>query len=310
MLEPAQLRFDVSADVSPNDQQCHIQATFFPPEHAGDHQLTAVVAVPGGTYTRGYWDLQVPGRESYSFAEFFARQGFAVLTLDNLGTGESTRPHRHEYLTAESVAAANAAVARQFVDRIQSGSLVPGCTSVRLVGVGHSMGGQLTAVQQAVHHSFERIALLGSSFRGCWNMGVLEESVAAEMLSNMAGTSWDSGYLNVPRELLRDLFHAPDVPDDVLAADEATVTVLPRQLGVSNLAPVGLRSVVEKIDVPIFLAFGEIADTAPDPEAEIDCYPSSPAVTLFRLPESAHNHNHATSRRVLWQRLLEWLRKW
>ena len=45
--------------------------------------------MPGGTYSREYWDLNIPG---YSFAEFATENGYAVVTIGPLGTGESSKP--------------------------------------------------------------------------------------------------------------------------------------------------------------------------------------------------------------------------
>ena len=58
-------------------------------------------------------------------------------------------------------------------------------------------------------------------------------------------------------------------------------------------------------DVPVFLAFGDV-DVSPCPHLEPSTYPASRDVTLFLLPSSAHCHNMATSRQVLWDRLEAW----
>jgi len=295
------LTFDVT-DALALGVPCLIAASLFAPVDVAD-ATTIVVAVPGGTYTRAYWDLDVPGRAGYSFAEHLTARGFVVVALDNLGTGESSRPAHADDITFDVAAAANAAVVTQVADRIRAGELapvVPPRHDLRVVGVGHSLGGQLTAVQQATHRSYERVALLGSSFLG-------DDAKAAEArLAAMAPDTWDDGYLDVPRSLLRPLFHAPDVPADVLAADDAHATVLPRRLGVTALAPARHQEQLAAIDVPVLLAFADV-DTSSDPAAEVACYPSSPNVTLIRLAGSAHCHNQSSARLKLWDCLARWL---
>ena len=51
-----------------------------------------VLAIPGGTYHRRYWDLQPPGRRGYSQAEWMADRGVIFVASDYLGGGDSSRP--------------------------------------------------------------------------------------------------------------------------------------------------------------------------------------------------------------------------
>jgi pimeloyl-ACP methyl ester carboxylesterase len=309
-VTPITVTFDVSARIGLGEPSLIEASLFLPPDA---HNLTTVVvAVPGGTYTRSYWHLTVPGRQGYSFAEHLTTAGVAVIAIDNLGTGASTRPTRADDIGFEVAAAANAEVAAQVDARLRSGHLAPGLppmAGLRLIGVGHSLGGQLTAVQQGIHRSYERIAVLGSSFLGNDRVGTEKladpRSGATDYLKALAGPSWETGYLEVPRAGIRR-FHLPDVPNDVLAADDALVTVLPRGLAVGALLPFQFQPVVASIDVPVLLTYGE-KDVSPEPLAEVACYPSSPEVTIVRLAGAAHCHNHATTRHRLWDRLVHWM---
>ena len=66
-------------------------ATYYP-RRTSDAAGAVLVCLPGGTYSREYWDLNVPGRGGYSFAEFATERGYSVVTVDPLGTGESSKP--------------------------------------------------------------------------------------------------------------------------------------------------------------------------------------------------------------------------
>src|ERR1700742_4380564 len=84
------MRFDVSDVVG---EQASLAATYYPAR--GEPVADVVfVCLRGGTYNRDYWDFKVPGRAGYSFADFAAENGYAVVTIDPLGTGESSKPER------------------------------------------------------------------------------------------------------------------------------------------------------------------------------------------------------------------------
>jgi alpha-beta hydrolase superfamily lysophospholipase len=306
---PFELTFDVTDQLGLGVRAV-MAASLFVPDELPD-RLTVIVAAPGGTYTRSYWHLQLPDRDNYSCTAHLTSAGYAVLALDNLGTGTSSWAGDPGDITFETAASANAALASSFTEHVQSGglaSILAPHEDLHLVGIGHSLGGHLTAVQQANHTSYERIAVLGSSFLGFTLLGNPDEAAAIALLQPMAPDTWESGYLEVPRILLRPLFHADDVPEDIIAADNVDTTVLPRQLGVGVIAPMAHREMVKPVDVPVFLAFGDALDVSPDPSAEVACFPNSPEVTLFRVPGSAHHHNVATTRHVLWHRLIHWLK--
>ena len=81
MTSPAQnrsaLRFDVSDVVG---EQAWLAATYYP-RRTGDAAGAVLVCLPGGTYSREYWDLKFDGYGGYSFAEFATERGYAVMTM-------------------------------------------------------------------------------------------------------------------------------------------------------------------------------------------------------------------------------------
>jgi pimeloyl-ACP methyl ester carboxylesterase len=267
------------------------------------------VTIPGGTYDRSYWDLQVPGYGTYSFADYAIERRWMVLLLDNFGTGASSRPDDGTKLTVEMMADAVAQAATTLLARLKEGSVedVPALPHLQMIAAGHSLGGQILATAQAKHCSFSRVALLGSSFLGNAELGTEEASreAAAASLLAMSGNTWETGFLHVPRTLLRQQFHAPDVPDSVLRAEEPGQTVLPREAGIAAIVPSLLGPVAGNVRVPVFLAYAD-RDMSPDPRAEAANFTGSRDVTLFLLPGSAHCHNAAATRTVLWNRLLAW----
>src|SRR5687767_9195756 len=86
------VRFDVSAAVG---TAAVMAGRVFDPE-PGSPPGPVLVCLPGGTYTHRYFDLEVPGHDGYSAARHWAAAGATVVALDQLGTGESSRPDQLE----------------------------------------------------------------------------------------------------------------------------------------------------------------------------------------------------------------------
>lgn len=292
-----------------NGLKVEIGATIFTPE-AGPGSAISLLAVPGGQYDRTYWHRVVPGLSGYSFAEDMVGRGHTVVAIDNLGTGVSTRPEDADTVTISAMGEAVAAVAA----KIRSGEVAAEDSSATakpamVVGVGHSLGGQITATAQAFYRPFDAAAILGSSFTGNGYSDGDGRAAAEAHLRKLAGPSWDTGYLTVPFALLQSNFHLPDVPEALLKAEEQSYTVLPRQAGIFAVDSSVMAEPLRDIDAPVFLAYGE-ADVSPDQSRESAVYSGSPDVTFFRLRGSAHCHNGATTRQLLWDRLALVIDSW
>jgi pimeloyl-ACP methyl ester carboxylesterase len=156
------VEFDVS-DAVPFEGRHRVSTWVFAPAKTSE-RMPVLFCLPGGSYTKAYWHLEVPGHPGYSFAEHMAAQGMLVVAVDHLGTGESSNEARAIDLTPEVVAGANAAVFTEVLTGAANGTLVPDVGPLAVgptVGVGHSMGAMLTIVQQSLHQSFDAIAPLG-----------------------------------------------------------------------------------------------------------------------------------------------------
>ena len=71
----AEHRFDVSAAVGHGVHLEVSATTVAPSADQLPERPFVVVAIPGGTYHRRYWDLHPPGRAGFSNAEHFAARG-------------------------------------------------------------------------------------------------------------------------------------------------------------------------------------------------------------------------------------------
>jgi len=290
------LRFDVGDVIG---ERAWLAATYYPtPERAA----AVLVCLPGGTYSRAYWDLNVPGHPGYSFAEFATGNGYAVVTIDPLGTGESAKPAGD--FGFDDIAATLATAV----------SALPSATGIDapVVAVAHSLGAYLAITQQALYHGYTAMALLG-----CTNQHVAPLNLDQVFIARAATAQGRSelvreilaalprGYFEGPREYLQSWFHLPDVPAAVVEADSATTqSVVPRVFGTAMIPGI-VADYAAQIDIPVLVGYGEV-DVSPDPRAEAALYSKSPDVTTVILADSAHCHNMASSRRRLWRRLLDW----
>ena len=279
-----------------------LAATWYPAAVLGSPR-PVLVCLPGGSYTRHYFDLDVSGHLGYSFAAYATARGFPVLAFDMLGTGESTRPD-HD-IDMHHQAEAIAVALGQLPDLIGQGG--------PFVAVGHSMGGYVAMLQQAAHRSYDALAILGTT-----NQHVAPLALPAEVIAGAAtregrtaiaeqiAAGIPDAYIDNSRGALLSWFHLDDVPRAVVDADLAsTQTVVPRRCAANASVPGITAEAAGSIDVPVFLAYGDV-DVSPAPHLEPGYFPQSPDVSLYVLAGSGHCHNMSNTRNVLWDRLLDW----
>jgi pimeloyl-ACP methyl ester carboxylesterase len=301
-----------------------IAATVYLP--AGDalpSRPAALVLMPGGGYGRRYFDLPVPG---FSQAEHHARQGTVVVAIDHLGAGDSSVPPV-EVTTLPTVAAANHAAVVTVLGRLRAGTLAPGVPSLDLAGVvgaGQSLGGHALAAMQAGHRTFDGVAMLGSSMAGTTMPlrpgapevavpdGATPEQTALLVLAN---TDWNWVYHWQDASVAE-----PGPPHDLASLAAADIAAgLPARrsapewgsltypgYGAAMMLPGVMAGEAARIDVPVLLATGE-RDVCRPPAEEIATFTAATDISVFVVPRSAHMHNFAATRTLLWERLDEFV---
>jgi hypothetical protein len=287
-----------------------VRARYRPPVNSNAAAAPLVVCLPGGTYTSRYFDLVGPGLGGYSMSAYLASKGVATLAVDLFGTGRSSRPDDGDRLTLDELARVHHAAVGVALATLGA----PGA----LVGLGHSLGAAVTVHQQAGHHTYEQVALLGFSHRYNLLFGGAA-SVQDEAASDRARRReellaayqrrdphrWKDPYVMFPRQQGRALALPFPVPPEVVAADDDDQTVVPRGAAV-DFALRGVSTVAaEQIDVPVFLGFG-VVDATTAAHREPGSYPRCPRITLRVLAGSGHGHNYAPTRVELWDELAAW----
>jgi hypothetical protein len=291
-----------------------------PPHERVPDRPFVVVAIPGGTYHRRYWDLQPPGRSGFSQAEHLAARGVVFVACDYLGGGDSTRPDDGDFIGLETQADAAHRVLEVLQEQLAGGTLtdsLPPLPDATYVGIGQSLGGFVTMIQQGKYDDYPAVGIFGASplliantrDQPDWSTMSAAERRAWIISENarQSGFSELPMYHGAPRDQYRGIFHVPDVPDDLFAYDESQChTLIPRMAGVDGMTPGLAGPFAARITSPVFLAFGEI-DVSADPRAEATGYPNAPDITTVVVPEMAHMHNFAATRVQLWDRFHLWL---
>jgi alpha-beta hydrolase superfamily lysophospholipase len=299
-------------------------------------------AYPGGGYSRGYYTFDSSGATQGGQAAWHAHRGWIFIACDHLGTGDSTGHDSEDdpELSYEAMALANDATAAEILARLEAGTLVPGYPPVRhpvRIGLGHSMGGCLTIIAQALCQTYDAVGILGFS--------AVHTSIPTKPGSPSITSAWAlrSSLPRTPRILNRAAletgirlgpttviesepadehpyawaFHFDDEPADIVAADlraNARSSGAPLPAWRSAAHPPAARYMVTPgvvateaacITVPVLVAAGE-RDVIPNLPLEALAYRSSHDVTLYRGARMAHLHNFANTRQLLWERIHLW----
>lgn len=183
---------------------------------------TLQFVVHGGTYSHNYWAWpQHP--EVYSYVDKAVRAGYAVLAIDRLGDGASSRP-----ASSEDSADAQIATLRQAILAARNGSLGPHYGRVEYVG--HSFGSYY-GVALASRYPYLVDALLLTGFGAHVSAATAAfdstDDVSAKYLPRFG--MLDEGYItNKPGTRIHHLYYLPDADPAVISEDEKTEDTLAR----------------------------------------------------------------------------------
>jgi alpha-beta hydrolase superfamily lysophospholipase len=334
-------------------EPAHVALTVTVPDGVGAEPVVCF-AKPGAGYSRGYFTADLPGPErgspaasaaasasksasasasrpkAGSQAEWHAARGWIFVSVDHLGVGESSQhPDR---LGFGPVVAASEAAEADVLQKLAAGTLIEGLGKVEnpvKIGIGQSMGGCLTVVQQGRFHGYDGIGVLGYGVLHTlpptapgtpplvlpWiprdalpEDGVVTNAPSLARLDSGTGPppgamTWGFHYDDVdPAVVARDMDDYPARHGDVPPWGSAT---LPLPLVLWCVAPGAVLAEAATIEVPVLLAMGE-RDVLVDPRGELRAFESSLSVDFFVCPRMAHMHNFAGTRELLWRRMETW----
>ena len=310
-------------------EPAHIALTVTVPDELPPSPVVCF-AKPGAGYSRGYYTVDLPGRGVGSQADWHAARGWVVVSVDHLGVGESSQ-HGPDALTFSAVVGAAQAAEADVVQKLAAGTLIDGLGTVERpvrIGVGQSMGGSLTVLQQGRYHCYDGIGVLGYSVFHTlpptppgvpdlvlpWtprdvlpSAGVFTNAPALAAGSAVDGEAvslaWGFHYDDVdPAVVARDMDDYPARHGDLPSWGSATI---PGTVALWCVSPGSTLTEAAAIRCPVLLSMGE-RDVVVDPVGEPRAYGSALSVDLFVCPKMAHMHNFAGTRELFWRRIETW----
>jgi hypothetical protein len=299
----------------PMEGPLHTRVTFhLPPAPRRDGRMVVMFAFPGGGAGRGMYCMEAATTLAYSQARWHAERGIVFVSCDHLGTGESSHPDPALLAVPYPLAWANGATVAGALRLLASDSVCPGFGPVEqpvTIGVGHSMGANLTIVLQAHRQPFHGVAILGySAFHTALpvppdldptpprrpprqfpadgrDLQLRDEHFQR---SRRYMNRWDA------EEAAAIKMHKWDLP---LAS-----RTMPPAANYMNSAGV-VTEEASWIETPVFLGFGD-RDVGRNPWEEPRYYWRSRDVTLAVIPRMSHGLNTASTRTMMWERLHHW----
>lgn len=303
---PARLRIPIGA-LLPGEGDLEIAIDVFAPPALVEPAVVLFCA-PGGGMNRKYFDLGEPS-DGMSFAAAMTSHGFVVITMDHLGVGESSRPRDGFAITSAVAAHANATSFDEITRRLRDGALHPNLPALQRftpIGVAHSMGALIMAVQQDMQRDFAALMMLG--FGTCGMAEVLSDDDRAALARP------DRGLSELPR-LARQRFGGdayPPIPRAegaspaarALAAAQDGVLSVP---AVHSMMPGSIKEEIARLDVPIFLGVGD-RDIVGPPRSLPAEYERATDITLLIVEKCGHHPFVSVDTPRLMSRAADWLR--
>ncbi|HEX8291273.1 MAG TPA: alpha/beta hydrolase [Pyrinomonadaceae bacterium] len=266
------------------------------------HNRTLLLALHGANYNHKYWDVPTINGHEYSFARYMAERKYAVLAVDQLGAGESTKPADGDLLTLDQTASA----IHQVITQLRSGAGGVGYAFARVVTVGHSLGSINAVYEQGTYHDADAVVTTG--------MGQVPHAipVPAELIAELS----QHEYFAVPGELRPLMFYyAPGADPDVIQYDrDSLADSLARGQLTTGILPgfsfdaAALR--VGQVTGPVLVQLGEFDGLFPASlaDGEAAFFTGASGVTVQPLPGVGHDFNTHFRNHEGWRLMDEWLR--
>lgn len=268
--------------------------------HHSYRNKTLQVAIHGVTYNHKYWDAPTVNGHPYSYARFMALLNYAVLAIDQLGSGESSRPPG-DLATLPEVGNG----VHQVLTSLRSKRNPLGHAFDDIVLVGHSLGSMTATYVQGAYNDADALVTTG--------MGHVQ--VPSPFDQELVAALFQQPYLTLPPEARAALFYNPLLADPkVIARDNATlIDEVPRGFAASALFNQfnPAFTLVGEVTSPVLVQLGELDPIAPGSTAsrEDDAWTSASSVTVQVLPAMGHNFNLHYHNVLSWISIHAWIAK-
>jgi pimeloyl-ACP methyl ester carboxylesterase len=212
---------------------------------------TLILSTSGGTYGSVYFDLPYQ-RYNYSFVEYMARAGYAVLNWDRPGNGESDKPVS-QLITIES----EAYVTHQLIQLLRSGG-IGNVRFPKIVHYCHSLGCAVLIEEAATYGDVNGLVITG--FASALNGPGVFDTFAGKLVpvqldpSPRLNTRPVGYFTTTPGARTSAFVYVPNVDPMVSLLDEATKEIVTD----GELATFATIYTTKSrlINVPVFEIFG------------------------------------------------------
>lgn len=272
---------------------------------------TIQVLLHGATFDHHYWDFPHQP-ETYSYVEHATRAGYAVLNVDRVGYGRSSRPEDG----ADVDLPAGAFTAHQVIQELRSGErAVPGfgrLAAERVILVGSSMGSFISKILGSVYGGVDGIILTGFAHHvGPGGMESFDRLIPAQEDPKFADLPYDNYLSSIPSTRELHFYHMPNMDPDVAALDTEL-----RQTWTTGEVDTIFQTIEMPVefDVPTLVITGDYdpiyceipCSESGDLDGEADLYPPEAQVEVEIVPDVGHALNlHKTAPEVF-DTMLSW----
>jgi len=268
--------------------------------HRGDVRgRTLQVLVHGATYNHQYWDVPTINGHNYSYARFMADNGYALLAIDQLGTGLSSKPDGDFVTLAETASSLH-----QVLVQLRGTRSPLGYAFNAIVLVGHSFGSINSILVQGTYHDADALVVTG--------LGHVphELPIPPDLIPILA----QYPYFGLPPEVRGALFYyAPDADPQVIAYDNANLAdLLTRGQLFTTFAAIFNPDAdqVAAVTGPVLVQLGENDALWPAKfaDGEAAYWKSASSITVQGLPQVGHDFNTHLDNRTGWRLIDQWIR--
>jgi len=257
------------------------------------------VLVHGGSYNHKYWDAPTINGQSYSYARFMAEEGYALLAIDQLGTGDSSKP-AGDFVTLNETTLS----IHQVLAQMRSGSNPLGYAFQQIVLVGHSFGSINSIFVQGTYHDADALVVTA--------LGHVphELPIPPELIAELAKFP----YFPLPAEARSALFYFADAADaDVIANDNLNLADLLTRGQLFTTFGAIFNPAADRVGAvtgPVLVQLGEHDALWPSLYAggEAAFWTNASSVTVESLPSVGHAFNTHLDNKTGWKSINRWIR--
>jgi pimeloyl-ACP methyl ester carboxylesterase len=275
---------------------------------------TVIVLVPGATYNQTYWNFPYDPAV-YNFRQAMNNAGYATMTVDPLGNGNSSKP-----LSITLTTLVQAAAVHQVIQALRAGQVGGQRFSTVVLG-GHSLGSTVVMWEAGGYQDVNGVLFTGLDHHlSVVNIAILLAAMyPADLEPRFAGL--DPGYLTTGPGNRQGLFYVLATTDPkVVAADEATKDAFSTTEAPDG-ALVTLTTETRNINVPVLMAVGQddqymcgagddCSSAASLRASEAPYFTQAAHLQTYVLPGSGHDLNLATNTQQYQQTVITWLKAW